>query len=132
MSPRYHIPVILSFVSGQHERLVARPDVAEGLPFGPAALDAGIEHVYELERAQKAAKKAVEAATDALHKAARELRDLAWRNIAGVVARSGKTSPDLNVVGAKPLREPRGPSRKKKSGTEAPTGGSGGTSATES
>ncbi len=125
MNPRYNVPKITQFVRAQMERLRVREDVAMGLPFGVADLEASIKHAESLESEQETLKEKAQAATDALHLAVLALWDKAQRNIAAVVLKSGRHSPDLRVVGGKPLpgRHPRKSPKKGKGAPDAQNGG---------
>lgn len=109
MTPRYDIQESRFFVLAQIERLKKNSAVVEGLPFGIADLEAQLDRIEGLRVEQDRADFAAQAATDAVHDAIGVALDMAHRNIGAVMARSGKRSPDLLVVGARPLRGRRPP-----------------------
>ncbi len=93
---------VVSQARKQIEGIKSRPDLEKGLVKPLATVEAQFAMLAEAIKAQDELKKAAVVATEAVRKAAFELRVSVRSNIQVAVRRRGRYNPDLVLLGGKP------------------------------
>ncbi len=102
MSPSKRTPRVVSQAQTQIGGVKGRPDLEKGLKTPIEKVEAQLATVLEALKARDELKKAAVLATEAIRKAAFELRNSVRSNIRVIARRRGIYNPDLALLGGKP------------------------------
>lgn len=82
----------------------SHPDLAEGLPFAPSEVRAGLDDFAAVNAQREHLRQALAVLTEHLREKAYVLRERVQRNLRAAEGRLGRYAPELALIGGKPFK----------------------------